>query len=117
VFAAAVSQAPMSSMKSPTATQTSAIEPVRAASFEVPVTVVPTGKVKLHQVRLNGSYAAIPLPAIAGGVVVGRLGLARTFELFGSLVAAIALVVAFQAWRTRPQTYRAHHCVAYQATR
>jgi len=28
--------------------------------------------------------------------------LQSTFEIFGSVVAAIALVVAFEAWRTRP---------------
>ena len=30
------------------------------------------------------------------------LGLQSTFEIFGSVVAAIALAVAFEAWRTRP---------------
>ena len=31
-----------------------------------------------------------------------HLGLESTFEIFGSVVAAIALVLAFEAWRTRP---------------
>jgi MFS family permease len=48
------------------------------------------------------SYAALSLPAIAGGFVVGELGLLPTFEVFGSVVAVLALGVAFQAWRTRP---------------
>jgi len=30
------------------------------------------------------------------------VGLTTTFEIFGSVVAAIALVVAFEAWRMRP---------------
>jgi predicted MFS family arabinose efflux permease len=62
------------------------------------------------------AYAALSLPAIAGGVLVAPLGLPTTFELFGSAAAALALVVAFQAWRTRPPTHRAHR-LAYETTR
>ncbi len=36
------------------------------------------------------------------GVLVTPLGLTTTFEVFGSVVAALALVVALGAWRTRP---------------
>jgi predicted MFS family arabinose efflux permease len=61
------------------------------------------------------AYAALSLPAIAGGVVVGPLGLLTTFEVFGSLVAALALVVSFLAWRTRPRTPRVHQRLAYDA--
>jgi predicted MFS family arabinose efflux permease len=49
------------------------------------------------------AYSAISLPAILAGVLVTPLGLDATFELFGSVIAALALVVAFEAWRTRPQ--------------
>jgi hypothetical protein len=42
------------------------------------------------------------VPAILAGVLVTPLGLRPTFELFGSVMAAVALVVAFEAWRTRP---------------
>jgi predicted MFS family arabinose efflux permease len=63
------------------------------------------------------AYAALSLPAIVGGIVVGSLGVLPTFELFGGVVAALALVVAFQAWRTRPPTRRAYHRLVYQATR
>ena len=63
------------------------------------------------------AYAAISLPAIAGGLVVGSLGVLPTFEIFGSVVAALALVVAFHAWRTRPPAPRGQHRLAYQATR
>jgi predicted MFS family arabinose efflux permease len=48
------------------------------------------------------AYASLSLPAILAGVIVTRLGLESTFETFGSVVAALALVVAFEAWRTRP---------------
>jgi hypothetical protein len=33
---------------------------------------------------------------------VTELGLITTFEIFGSVVAAIALLVAYGAWATRP---------------
>jgi MFS family permease len=48
------------------------------------------------------AYASLSVPAVLAGVVVGSLGLDTTFETFGSVVAAIALVVALEAWRTRP---------------
>jgi predicted MFS family arabinose efflux permease len=62
------------------------------------------------------AYAALSLPAIAGGVVVGSLGLRSTFELFGITVAALALVVALIASRTRPQTHRARRRMAFGTT-
>src|SRR4051794_515610 len=49
------------------------------------------------------AYLAGAVPAVLAGLVVGRLGLQSTFELFGSVVVAIALVVAFEAWRSRPR--------------
>ena len=48
------------------------------------------------------AYAAISLPAILAGSVVSSWGLESTFEIFGSVIAVLALVVAFEAWRTRP---------------
>jgi hypothetical protein len=50
------------------------------------------------------AYGALSVPAILAGVLVTPLGLDVTFELFGAAVAALALVVAFEAWRTRPIT-------------
>ena len=47
------------------------------------------------------AYCAISVPAILAGVLVTPLGLRPTFELFGSVMAAVALLVAFEAWRTR----------------
>jgi MFS family permease len=49
------------------------------------------------------AYASLSIPAVLAGIVVTHLGIAPTFELFGSIVAAIALVVAAEAWRTRPR--------------
>jgi hypothetical protein len=45
---------------------------------------------------------------VIAGVVVTDLGLQETFEIFGSVVAGIALVVAVAAWRTRPARGRAY---------
>jgi hypothetical protein len=52
----------------------------------------------------HDSIAAYLAGSIRGGagVVVAHVALATTFEIFGSVVAAIALTVAFEAWRTRP---------------
>jgi predicted MFS family arabinose efflux permease len=52
------------------------------------------------------AYAAISVPAILAGSVVNSLGLQSTFEIFGSVIAALALVVAAEAWRTRPAPAR-----------
>jgi hypothetical protein len=48
------------------------------------------------------AYASLSVPAVVAGVTVTHLGLERTFETFGSVVAVVALIVAAEAWRTRP---------------
>jgi protein-S-isoprenylcysteine O-methyltransferase Ste14 len=48
------------------------------------------------------AYLSLSVPAVLAGVAVSHLGLQSTFEVFGSVVAAIALIVAFGAFRTRP---------------
>ena len=48
------------------------------------------------------AYASLSVPAILAGLLVTPLGLEPTFEIFGSVVAVLALVVALEAWRTRP---------------
>ena len=48
------------------------------------------------------AYSALSLPAILAGVLVTPLGPRPTFEIFGSVIAALALVVAYLAGRTRP---------------
>jgi MFS family permease len=50
------------------------------------------------------AYGALSLPAVLAGVLVTPLGLRTTFVVFGGAVAALALVVAFEAWRTRPRS-------------
>jgi MFS family permease len=49
------------------------------------------------------AYGALSLPAVLAGILVTPLGLRTTFEAFGAAVAALALIVAFEAWRTRPR--------------
>jgi MFS family permease len=48
------------------------------------------------------AYASLSVPAVLAGLVVTHLGLEVTFEIFGSVVAGIALTMAAEAWRTRP---------------
>ena len=50
------------------------------------------------------AYAAISIPAVLAGVARHAARAAETFEIFGSVVAALALVVAFEATRHRPKT-------------
>jgi predicted MFS family arabinose efflux permease len=49
------------------------------------------------------AYLSISVPAILAGLLIGPLGLDTTFEVFGAVVAVLALVVAAEAWRTRPR--------------
>lgn len=48
------------------------------------------------------AYASLSVPAVIAGLVVTHLGLQETFETFGGIVAAVALAMAIEAWRTRP---------------
>jgi MFS family permease len=48
------------------------------------------------------AYSSLSVPAVIAGLVVAHLGLQVTFEVFGSIVAAIALAMSAEAWRTRP---------------
>jgi hypothetical protein len=48
------------------------------------------------------AYGSLSVPAIRAGVVVSAISSRATFEIFGSVVAAIGVVVAFGAWFTRP---------------
>jgi MFS family permease len=58
------------------------------------------------------AYLSLSVPAIIAGVVVTSLGLESTFEIFGSVIAALALIVALEAWRQRPP---ARAALAYEA--
>jgi MFS family permease len=60
------------------------------------------------------AYTSLSVPAIIAGVLVTPLGLNRTFEIFGSAIAALALVVAVQAWRSRPERRPRSRAEAYE---
>jgi MFS family permease len=47
------------------------------------------------------AYSSLSLPAVLAGIVVTPLGLESTFEIFGIVVAALALLLAVEATRTR----------------
>ena len=49
------------------------------------------------------AYLSLSLPAIVAGVLVTPVGLQPTFEILAAVIAAIALLLAFEAWRTRPR--------------
>jgi len=49
------------------------------------------------------AYASLSVPAVLAGVVVTHVPLETTFEIFGTAVAAVALAVAAEAWRSRPR--------------
>jgi MFS family permease len=49
------------------------------------------------------AYTSLSIPAVLAGLLVSHIGLVTTFETFGAVVAAIALLVAVEAWRTRPR--------------
>jgi MFS family permease len=48
------------------------------------------------------AYSSLSLPAVLAGIVVTPLGVESTFEIFGIVVAALALLLAVEATRTRP---------------
>jgi MFS family permease len=71
---------------------------LRALSAAIP----PQHRAEVMSAFYVVAYLAISLPAILAGVLVTPLGLESTFEIFGSVIAALALAVAFEAYRTRP---------------
>jgi hypothetical protein len=72
---------------------------LRALSAAIP----PAHRAEVMSAFYVVAYSALSLPAIAAGVAVTPLGLEPTFEIFGSIIAGLALVVAAEAWRTRPR--------------
>ena len=72
---------------------------LRALSAAIP----PAHRAEVMSAFYVVAYAALSLPAILAGVVVTPLGLEPTFELFGAVIAGLALVVAGMAIRTRPR--------------
>ncbi len=65
--------------------------------------IPPTHRASVLSAFYVVAYASLSVPAVLAGVTVTHIGLQSTFELFGAIVAAIALVVAAEAWRGRPR--------------
>jgi predicted MFS family arabinose efflux permease len=72
---------------------------LRALSARIP----PTHRADVMSAFFVVAYAALSVPAVVAGLAVNPLGLQSTFEILGSAVTVLALVVALQAWRTRPR--------------
>ncbi len=49
------------------------------------------------------AYGSLSVPAVIAGLMVEPLGVQETFEIFGSAIVGLALLVAREAWRTRPR--------------
>ncbi|MBS1863369.1 MAG: MFS transporter [Actinobacteria bacterium] len=50
------------------------------------------------------AYGSLSVPAVIAGLVVEPLGVQETFEIFGSAIILVALLVTAEAWRQRPRT-------------
>jgi MFS family permease len=48
------------------------------------------------------AYGSLSIPAVIAGFVVEPLGVRETFEIFGSAIIVVALLVTAEAWRQRP---------------
>ena len=66
------------------------------------VAIPPQHRAAVMSAFYVAAYGSLSVPAVLAGIVVTHISLQSTFEIFGAVVAAIALVVAFEAWRTRP---------------
>ena len=65
-------------------------------------TIPPEHRAAVMAAFYVAAYASLSVPAFVAGILVTHISLQATFEIFGSAVAALALVVALEAWRTRP---------------
>ncbi len=72
---------------------------LRVLSAAIP----PTHRAQVMSAFYIVAYGAISVPAVLAGIAVNPLGLEQTFEIFGSVVAVLALVVALEAYRQRPR--------------
>jgi predicted MFS family arabinose efflux permease len=50
------------------------------------------------------AYGSLSIPAVLAGVVVEPLGVRETFEIFGSAIVVVALLVTAEAWRQCPRS-------------
>jgi MFS family permease len=58
------------------------------------------------------AYGSLSVPAVIAGFVVEPLGVQETFEIFGSAIILVALLVTAEAWRQRPAAARGRLAVS-----
>jgi predicted MFS family arabinose efflux permease len=68
--------------------------------------IPPTHRASVMSAFYVVAYASLSIPAVLAGLVVTRIGLEQTFEIFGAVVGVLAVLVSFEAWRTRPVAAR-----------
>jgi MFS family permease len=64
-------------------------------------TIPPAHRASVMSAFYVVAYASLSIPAVLAGFVVTRIGIEPTFELFGAVVGALAVLVAVEAWRSR----------------
>ena len=76
------------------------------AAFPGAVATITAGVAPGHRAGLMASifvvgYLAFSLPSVAAGIAIGRFGLVRTAEVYGAVVALLALVALAALLRAR----------------
>ena len=69
-------------------------------------TIPPEDRAAVMAAFYVAAYGSLSVPAVLAGILVTHISLQSTFEIFGNAVTAIALLVALQALRTRPNRSR-----------
>jgi len=68
------------------------------------ITAIPAGhRASVMSAFYVAAYGSLSIPAVLAGIVVTSISLRSTFEIFGSAVTVVALLVAVEAWRSRPR--------------
>ena len=70
------------------------------------VAIPPEHRAAVMAAFFVAAYGSLSVPAVLAGILVTHISLQSTFEIFGSTVAAIALLVALEAWHTRPNRHQ-----------
>jgi predicted MFS family arabinose efflux permease len=78
-------------------------------------TIPPTRRSSVMSAFYLVAYGSLSVPAILAGALATPLGLNTTFEILGALFAAVALVAAALAFRSRPEPATSPTCTATPA--
>lgn len=77
--------------------------------------IPPTSRSSVMSAFYLVAYASLSVPAILAGALATPIGLNTTFEILGALFAAVALVAATLAFRSRPEPATSPTCTATRA--